>query len=198
MTTPDTDADSGARPAGFVQGINRLLTYFAGMAVAESQRAEDEWHTGGYSITAIVLSAAPVEAHVGEYLALRPNREFFAEEIEAWQKSLPRPAEIVKTVIKKRAGEDVGSMAWYDRLRCLFELRNHAIHHYPEYREVGTFPKKLGECVRKHAITPVADEDADWTSRLLVGTVAAQALSIALEAIAGFDEAIVGESGRAV
>ena len=52
----------------------------------------------------------------------------------------PDPHEVIKAVIKKRIGKDVGSLVWYDRLRCLFELRNSVIHYYPEIQRCGHVP----------------------------------------------------------
>jgi hypothetical protein len=78
----------------------------------------------------------------------------------------PDSREIVKAVIKKRIGKDVGSLVWYDRLRCLFELRNSVIHYYPEIRDAGTFPGKPQDCMRKHGFQPGGDETMNCTLRV--------------------------------
>ena len=173
-------------PSGFVAGINRLLVYFSGLAAGSALRSTEPWDVAGYTIASIVASAAAVEATVGEYLAYPKNQVFFAGEIEQWNKSLPRPYEMIKTIIRKRTGRDVGEMQWYDRMRCLFEVRNQLVHYRPLVREVGTFPDELQDCIRKHVITPGGDETMDWTSRLLVPSVAGQAAAIADAAIHGF------------
>jgi hypothetical protein len=190
--------DPPERPSGFVTGIDRLLVYFSGLAVGSAHRASIEWDVAGYSIAGIVASAAAVEATVGEYLAIPANESCFASEIEEWKKSLPRPYDVMKTIIKKRSGKDVGPLRWYDRMRCLFELRNHLVHYRPQIRAVGTFPDDLQDCIRKHAITPGGDDSMDWTSRLLLPDIAAQAARIAQEAIHGFlDEAAASGKGAA-
>jgi len=178
------------RPSGFVAGINRLLVYFAGVAVGSAHSASEDWDVAGYSIVGIIVSAAAVEATVGEYLALPQNRSFFASDLEQWKQSMPRTHEIIKSIVTKRSGKKVGDLAWYDRMRCLFELRNKVVHYYPEFRLAGTFPAELEACISKKAIHPGGDDSMDWTSRLLVPAVAGQAALIAQQAIDGFlDEA---------
>jgi hypothetical protein len=145
----------------------------------------------------MVLAAAAVEAHVGEWLALEDHRKLLETEIEEWKKSLPRPPQIIKTIVSKTSGTTIGSLPWFDRLQGLFELRNHAVHYYPERRPLGQFPEKLEDYIRRRVITPVGTDDMDWTSRLLVSSVAEQALCIAFEAIRGFDTEVATDD-RAV
>ncbi len=52
------------------------------------------------------------------------NQTFFATEIADWDQRLPRPHEVIKTIIKRRTGKDVGAVRRYD----------------PQFREVGSFP----------------------------------------------------------
>ena len=189
---PHEATDPPELQSGFVTGINRLLVYFSGLAVGAASKGKRDWDVASYSIAAIVASAAAVEATVGEYLALPPNQAFFAGELDEWRRSLPRPYEIIKAIIKRHSGKEVGAMPWYDRMRCLFELRNHVVHYYPRIRQVGTFPEDLEPCIRKHIVEPAGDASMDWTSRLLVPEVASQAASIAQEAIHGFLEEVEG------
>ena len=172
--------------SGWVAGINRLLVYFSGLSVGRAQSGAQDWDVAGDSIAAIVASAAAVEATVGEYLAYPKNQTLFVAEIEEWKKGLPRPYELIKAIVRKKTGRDVGTLLWYDRVRCLFELRNLLVHYRPQIRAAGTFPDELADCVRKHALHPSGDETMDWTSRLLVPTVAGEAASIAQAAIDGF------------
>src|SRR2546426_8055803 len=39
----------------------------------------------------------------------------FKAEIDEWSRTLPRPYEVVKTIVRKKAGKDVGTLVWYDR-----------------------------------------------------------------------------------
>jgi len=171
---------------GWVTGINRLLVYFSGVAVAGAEGSGRDWMVAGYSVAAIVVSAAAIEATVGEFLAYPKNQTLFKVEIDEWSRTLPRPYEVVKTIVRKKAGKDVGTLVWYDRMRCLFELRNLLVHYRPQARPVGTFPPELADCVRKHGLEPSGDDSMDWTSRVIVPDVAAQAAAIAQAAIDGF------------
>jgi len=171
---------------GWVAGINRLLLYASGLAVGRAMSGTLDWDIAGDSASAIVLSAAAIEATVGEVLAYPKNQALFATEIEEWSTSIPRPYQVIKTIIRKTSGTDVGTLVWYDRMRCLFELRNLLVHYRPQIRPVGTFPDEITDCIRKHMLKPSGDDSMDWTSRLLVPAVAAQASSIAEAAIHGF------------
>lgn len=180
-------------PEGYVGGINRLMTFILGVHQAQAQAAAagpqtstSAWVAAGHSLTAITVAAAAVEASVGEYLAAPANRKFFAPENEQWSTSLPRPPQVIKTILKKRLDMEVGSLIWFDRLTCLFELRNALVHYRPGPRPLGTFPEGLDACVRKHALKPSGDDTMDWTSRLLTPEVAGQAAGIALAAINAF------------
>jgi len=176
--------------SGWVAGINRLLLYFSGLAVGRAQSGARDSDVAGDSIAAIVASAAAVEATVGEFLAYPKNESFFAAEVEEWKKGLPRPHDVIKTIVRKKTSRDVGALIWYDRMRCLFELRNVLVHYWPQIRAAGTFPDELADCIRKHALEPSGDDSMDWTSRVLVPDVAAQAASIAQAAIDGFLDAV--------
>src|SRR6266550_5521368 len=183
MNPKDTVPD---KRSGWVAGINRLLLYFSGLAVGRAQSGARDWDVAGHSIAAIVASAAAIEATVGEYLAYPKNQNLFAAEIEEWRKGLPRAYEVIKTIVRKTTGRDVGTLVWYDRMRCLFELRNLFVHYRPQIRAVGTFPDEITDCIRKHSLVPSGDDSMDWTPRLLVPDVAAQSAAIAQAAIDGF------------
>lgn len=172
--------------SGWVAGINRLMVYTSGKSVGRARSETGEWDVAGDCLLAIVAAAASVEATVGEFLAYPKNQALYATEIEEWRKGLPRPHDVIKVIIRKTSGRDVGTLVWYDRMRCLFELRNSLVHYRPQIRAVGTFPEELGNCVRKRALIPGGDDTMDWTSRVLVPEVAAQAGDIAQAAIHGF------------
>ena len=54
----------------FIEGINRLLLQFAERSARRADDVADvPWEHGGHSVTAIILAAAAVEAHVGEWIA---------------------------------------------------------------------------------------------------------------------------------
>ena len=173
---------------GHVGGINRLCTFMLGHAVSAAGASQDAWHQTGHSIVAVILAGAAFEAHLGEFLSAPGFRRMFATELEDWRDRPPRPHEVLKTILKRLGVADVSLLKWYQELRCLFELRNHIAHYYPEPRAVGTFPPKLeANCIQKKIIEPAGDASMDWTSRLFIAPVATQAAGIALSAIREFD-----------
>jgi hypothetical protein len=176
---------------GHVAGIGRLLIYEAGFLTgAANGVANDPWQAGGHCLAAIVLAAAAVEAQVGEWVALPANRDKYKDDAPRWRAQSGRTHEVIKAIIRKEGGGDVGSMPWYGRMRCLFALRSHLLHYFPEPRLVGTFPERLEDCIRQGHLVPAGDDAMDWTSRLLTPSVASQAASIAHEAIDGFAAAV--------
>jgi len=184
---------------GFVSGIDRLLLDFASRAVSAARRATEPWDHGGDSITAIILSAAAVEAHVGEWVAVPENKKRLEEtEIKRWKEERWPVYEIVKGVLSRLNRPNTGHFQWYKRLRALCELRNLAVHYYPEHRLVGTWPKAIEPYVHDHTIEPAGDDSMDWTSRILVSSVAEQAYCIACDAIRGFDDQVAAPEAGAV
>jgi hypothetical protein len=176
----------------FIEGIDRLLLDFSGRRVAAAREVTDDpWVHGGESATAIVLAAAAVEAHVGEWLAEHGKAAGIAADTsEAWIDKHLSVANIVKNIFKHLDGPSVGNLRWYDGLRALCELRNHVVHYYPKRRKPGKWPKRLRPIIKNHTLEPAGDESMDWTSRLLVASVAEQALCLATEGIRGFDTVV--------
>ena len=173
---------------GHVSGINRLYTYMLGQAVSAAHSSRRDWDQTGHSMAAVILAAAAFEAHLGEFLGAPGFRRMFAKELEAWRKRPPRPTEALKAILKGLGIADVTPLRWYQELRCLFELRNHVAHYYPEPRPVGSFPERIeATCIQKQILTLVGDNTMEWTSRLFVPSIATQASSIALSAIREFD-----------
>jgi len=177
----------------FVAGIDRLLTEQAEKAAARAGRSQKPWTHGGHAITAIILAAAGVEAHVGEWLARPPNRgRFTPDELADFRR---QPAnEVIKGIIKMRTPTfDFNTPVWYRDLVALHQLRNHVVHYYPEKMETGTFPQGLVPHVgRNTTFRPIGNESHDWTSRLIVRSVALKAVKVAKEAQAQFDAAVAG------
>jgi hypothetical protein len=106
-----------------------------------------------------------------------------------------RPAnEVVKAIIRNRTPEATfDGNGWYRDLTALHELRNHVVHYYPEKMETGTFPDRLAPHVgAKATFKPVGDETMDWTSRLIVKSVALKAVKVAAAATKAFDVAVKG------
>jgi len=176
---------------GHVSGINRLYTYMLGHAVSAAAAAEDPWRQTGHSIVAVILAGAAFEAHLGEFLSAPGFRQMFSQELEQWRDQPPRPYDVLKTILKRLGVVDLSVLTWYQELRCLFELRNHVAHYYPEPRPVGSFPEKIQtNCIQKKIVHPAGDDAMDWTSRLFVASVAARAADIALSAIQEFDKVV--------
>lgn len=176
--------------AAWVSGIDRLL---AQRARAELELASDGDPTSepaGHAVAAIVLAVASFEAHIGEWLAHPANHTFFtAEELDAlrWKPGY----KIALTILRKRhAGKSPSSEGWYRRLRGLYQLRHHVAHVSPERRDTETFPPRLAPYIADGTFKPAGDLGMDWTSRLIVKSVAEQAVTITEKAASAFDAAV--------
>ena len=176
--------------AAWVSGIDRLL---AQRARAELELASDGDPTSelaGHAVAAIVLAAASFEAHVDEWLAHPANRVFFtADELDAlrWKPGY----KIALAILRKRNAEkSPSSEGWYRRLRGLYQLRYHVAHVSPERRDTETFPPRLAPYIADGTFKPAGEVGMDWTSRLIVKSVAEQALTIAEKAASAFDAAV--------
>ena len=178
----------------FIEGIDRLLLDFAEQSAKESAGVADTpWEHGGRSVTAIILAAAAVEAHVGEWLAEHGEAEGISKaKRDEWASSTLSVADIIKQIFREMDRPTVGSVPWFDELKALSTLRNHVVHYYPMHREPGTWPEKLAPYIVNGTLLPGGDDGMDWTSRLLVSSVARQALKLAESAIKGFDGVIAG------
>lgn len=156
--------------------------------------AETDTDRGGHSLSAIILAVASVEATVGEWFAIAKGRgELPGELAEYGELPRDRITDTMKDAILASTGHNTGEMVWFDRLRCLFELRNQLVHYHPQPRKRGQFPQPLDDCIRKKMISPGGDETMDWTSRLLLPGVAGQACDIAREARNRFLDLTTGE-----
>lgn len=189
-----TEATPDSKPSGFVSGLDRLLLDFSGRAIASARGSRVPWEHGGHSASAIILAAAAVEAHLGEWLARPENRKTFTSAAQVWKKKRTPTTEIARAIVKKVSKKNAGSAKWYTRLKALFELRNLVVHYSPEHRPSGSWPSTLEPYVRNHTIEPVGGDSHDWTSRVLVSSVAEQAHCIACEAIRGFDRMVSPEN----
>ena len=180
----------------FIEGIDRLLLDFAERRVAESEVSEKAWDQGGGSVTAIILAAAAVEAYVGEWLAEHGEAAGISKLTrDEWVDGQAPVVEIIKQIFKEVDGPNLGALSWFNGLWALATLRNHLVHYYPVHREPGTWPEKLEPYITNHTLDPAGGEGMDWTSRVLVSSVARQALELARAAIDGFND-VVGVSGK--
>jgi hypothetical protein len=152
-------------------------------------KAQRDWDVAGPSLAAIILCAAAVEAHVGEWLAFEPQRSTIRPKVLASGQT-SRFHDVIKSIVREAAGVTLGGEPWFARLRCLFHLRNALLHYYPEPRQRGSFPDKLLGCVTGKQLVPGGDDSMDWTSRLMLPDVAGQAAGIAHEAIDEFDKLV--------
>lgn len=176
----------------WISEFDRLLTE---RAKAEADAAVDTapaWEHGGHAITAIILAVAAFEAHVGEWLAQpRVAAQFRRKEIDdlRWK---PGYAAMVSIFKKRDSARNPEGNPWFERLKGLYELRNHVAHYTPEKRDVGTFPRRIDRYIQDGTFTPAGDHTMDWTSRLIVRSVANEAISICEEAQREFDAGVQG------
>jgi hypothetical protein len=178
--------------ASWVSGIDRLLAQRARAEVALASDGDPTSEPAGHAVAAIVLAVASIEAHIGEWLALPANGgSFTPDELDGlrWKPGY----KIALTILKKRkAGKSYSSEGWYRRLRGLYQLRHHVAHVSPEKRDTETFPPKLAPYIADGTFKPAGEVGMDWTSRLVVKSVAEQAVTIAEKAASAFDAAVQG------
>jgi hypothetical protein len=99
-----------SKPSGFVSGLDRLLLDFSSRAITSARNSRVPWDHGGHSLSAIILAAAAVEAHIGEWLARPDNRNTFDAGAQAWKGERKKStAEIAKCIVKIVSGKSVGS-----------------------------------------------------------------------------------------
>lgn len=178
----------------WVSGIDRLLAQRARAELALASDGDPTSEPAGHAVAAIVLAIASFEAHLGEWLALPANRAAFApDDLDAL---LRKPGyKVALAILKKRnPGKSASSEGWYRRLRGLYQLRHHVAHVSPEKRDTETFPPKLAPYIADGTFKPAGDLSMDWTSRLIVKSVAEQAVTIAEKAVSAFDAAVQGQT----
>lgn len=144
----------------------------------------------GHALTAILLAAAAFDAHLGEWLSRPANTQHFtAEELDGfrWKPGY----KVVRAILRKRdTAKDPRNEKWYRRVKGLCELKAHAAHASPDKRDTGTFPPRLAPYIADGTFAPAGEVAVDWTSRLLVKSVAQHAVTIAERAAAAFDEGV--------
>lgn len=176
--------------AAWTSGVDQLLLQRARAEVALATDGDPTSEHAGHAITAILLAAAGFEAHIGEWLARPANHaRFTGEELDAFRW---RPGyKLVRAILRQRdAGKDPRAEKWYRRLKGLYELKHHVAHASGEKRDTGTFPPRLAPFIADGTFAPAGEVGVDWTSRLLVKSVAEHAVTIAEKAATAFDEGV--------
>jgi hypothetical protein len=170
----------------FVAGLEDIIQEEAARAAHMARTAKTSREAGGKAIAAIVLAMAAVEAMIDTWTALFKN-DYGVEKntLNTWRgKGLH---EIIKDILSRlKPPVAVGTLGWYQRLSAFVELRNHCVHYYPEFRQTGTWPERLEPYIRNGSIRPIGDDTMDWTARLLVPSVAQQAVDCAREVMEQF------------
>ncbi len=176
--------------AAWASGVDQLLIQRARAEVALATDGDPTAEHAAHAMTAILLAAAGCEAHLGEWLARPANQaRFTGEELNAfrWKPGY----KVARAILRKRdAAKDPRAEKWYRRLKGLYELKQHVGHASPDKRDTGTFPSRLAPYIADGTFAPAGDVAVDWTSRLLVKSVAEHAVAIAERAATAFDEAV--------
>ncbi len=176
--------------AAWTSGVDQLLLQRARAEVALATDGDPTSEHAGHALAAIVLAAAAFEAHLGEWLARPANSSRFTrEELDAfrWKPGY----KVARALLRKRdAAKDLGAEKWYRRIKGLSELKHHVTHASSERRDTGTFPPRLAPYIADGTFAPAGEVGGDWTSRLLVKSVAEHAVTIAERAAKAFDEGV--------
>lgn len=172
----------------FIAGFEEILLAEAETAATAASVADRPNLAGAKAMTAILLSVAAVEALVGTWSALfRNDYGIDQDTLGRWRRiGIP---DIIKDILGRRHPPIlVKEVKWFNGLCAITTLRNHVAHYSPEFRAPGTWPEEIAGIVTSRLLRPEGDESMDWTSRLLVGSVALQVVVYARTARDGFME----------
>lgn len=176
--------------AAWTSGVEQLLIQRAHAELELATDGDPTPEPAGHALAAILLAAAAFDAHLGEWLARPANTQrFTTEELDAfrWKPGY----KLVRAILRKRdAAKDPRAEKWYRRLKGLYELKAHAAHATPDKRDTGAFPARLAPYIADGTFVPAGEVAVDWTSRLLVKSVAQHAVAIAERAAAAFDDEV--------
>ncbi len=167
-----------------------MLTQRARAELALATDGDPTPEPAGHALAAILLAAAAFDAHLGEWMARPANHQrFTTEELEGlrWKPGY----KVARAILRKRdTAKDPRAEKWYRRLKGLYELRAQVAHASSDKRDTGTFPPRLAPFIADGTFAPAGEVAVDWTSRLLVKSVAEHAVAIAERAAAAFDEGV--------
>jgi hypothetical protein len=170
----------------FIVGLEDVILQQARAAAAAARRASSPRDEGGNVITAIILAVAAVEALVGTWSAIF-HEDYAIDDgtLRTWRRR--GAPDILKDILGRlNPPIPVQDVGWYQPLCAIVALRNHAAHYFPEFRVPGTWPEGLEPYVRNRTFSPMDDDEMDWTSRLLVSSVAVQVVEYTAEIVDGF------------
>jgi len=173
----------------FVAGFEDILLAEARAAATRSAAATTPRDAGANALTAVILAVASVEALVGTWAAFfRVDYRIDDQTLARWRSRSIH--DVVKDILMRlHPPLAVNELKWYGQLCAIYKLRNHVAHYFPEFRRPGTWPPELKEFVQNGTFVPEGDATMDWTSRLLVGSVALQVVGYAAEIQDRFMEA---------
>lgn len=163
----------------FAMGLEDLIQEEAARAAQMALTAETTAEACGKAVTAIVLSMVAVETMIGTWTALFQDAYGIDQStVKTWRRKGSHKT--IKDILSRlQPPIAVGALGWYQRLSAFVALRNHCVHSYPQVRQAGTWPALLEPYIQNGAIRPIGDSTMDWTARLLVPTVAQQAVDCA-------------------
>ena len=176
--------------APWTSGVEQLLIQRARAELELATDGDPTPEPAGHALAVILLAAAAFDAHLGEWLARPANHQrFTTEEMDSfrWKPGY----RVVRALLRKRdTAKDPRAEKWYRRLKGLYELKAHVTHASPDKRDTGTFPPRLAPYIADGTFVPAGEVAVDWTSRLLVKSVASHAVAIAERSAAAFDEGV--------
>jgi len=176
--------------AAWTSGVEQLLIQRARAEMDSATDGDPTPEPAGHALAAILLAAAAFDAHLGEWMARPANSQrFTGEELDGFRW---RPGyKVARAILRKRdTAKDPRNEKWYRRLKGLYELKAQATHASADKRDTGTFPPRLAPYIADGTFVPAGEVAVDWTSRLLVKSVAEHAITIAERAATAFDDVV--------
>lgn len=173
-------------PPIFVTGFETVLGSEAARAAIASAAETDPALQAGKVLSAILLSVAAIEAAVGVWSALfGPSYGVDDSVVKRWRGI--GPTDVMKDILTRVSPlVPISDVPWFTSYCAIVALRNHVAHYFPEYRTPGDWPDGLKGYVTGKLLVPGGDSTMDWTSRLLIPSVAHQVVDHGRTILRGF------------
>jgi len=173
-------------PPIFVSGFETVLGSEAARAAIAAAAEPNPAVQAGKVLSTILLSVAAIEAAVGVWTALfGPGYGIDEPVVKRWRGM--GATDVMKDVLTRVSPSlPIAQVPWFPRYCAIVALRNHVAHYLPEYRHPGDWPEGLKGYVTGKLLIPGGDSTMDWTSRLLIPSVADQVVDHGRAILRGF------------
>jgi hypothetical protein len=172
----------------FITGFETVLSSEAARAAIEAAAETNPSVQAGKVLSTILLSVAAIEATVGIWTAFYGSGYGVDDRTLREWRGTSAPLVMKDILSRLKPPVAVKDVSWYTGYCAIVVLRNHVAHYFPELRAPGTWPDELKGYITGRLLIPGGDDSMDWTSRLLIPSVANQVIAHGRAVIQGFVE----------